>query len=114
MKNRPKKADVYLWDHKAGLLEKILAGYRFTYRKDYLSLPDAQPVSLTLPLREEAYESEKLFPFFLGLLPEGWYLDITCRTLKIDPAKKFDILVGTCGECVGAVSVFPADENATV
>lgn len=95
-------------------MEKTRAGYDFTYRKDYLSLPDAQPVSLTLPLRKEAYRNEKLFPFFVGLLPEGWFLDITCRTLKIDPENKFAILVSTCGECVGAVSIFPADEDESI
>ncbi len=111
MRNRKNKGNVYLRDHKAGLLERTLSGYRFTYYKDYLSLSDAQPVSLTLPLREKPYESKKLFSFFFGLLPEGWFLDITCRTLKIDPKSSFDILLASGGDCVGAVTVFPAAEG---
>ncbi|OQX27110.1 MAG: phosphatidylinositol kinase [Desulfobacteraceae bacterium IS3] len=111
MRKRKNKANVYLREFKAGLLERTDMGYRFTYHKTYLSLPDAEPVSLTLPLRETPYTSEKLFPFFLGLLPEGWFLDITCRTLKIDSKSKFDLLLATCGECIGAVSVFPAEES---
>jgi len=107
MKNRKNSADVYLRDTKAALLEKNNRGYRFSYYKKYLSLPDAQPVSLTLPLTDNPYESDSLFPFFLGLIPEGWLLDITSRTLKIDPENVFDILLATCGDCIGAVKIIP-------
>ncbi|RLC21318.1 MAG: phosphatidylinositol kinase [Deltaproteobacteria bacterium] len=114
MEKRSDKANIFLWDKKAGLLERTDAGYRFTYCRDYLSLPNAQPVSLTLPLTEKPYRSRTLFPFFIGLLPEGWYLNIVSRTLKIDPENSFDILLGTCGECVGAVSVFPIHEGDAI
>ena len=107
MKEKPNKADVYLWDRKAGLLERTDRGYCFTYYKSYLSSKGAQPVSLTLTLSEKPYESVSLFPFFLGLIPEGWLLDLTSRTLKIDPENTFDILLNTCGDCIGAVKVIP-------
>ncbi|MFH1147745.1 MAG: HipA N-terminal domain-containing protein [Pseudomonadota bacterium] len=111
MKNRKDRADVYLGDKKAGLLEKTDEGYRFSYHREYLSSNDAQPVSLTLPLTEKPYESGSLFPFFLGLIPEGWLLDITSRTLKIDPENVFDILLATCEDCIGAVKVIPVRNN---
>ncbi|MEA3415472.1 MAG: HipA N-terminal domain-containing protein [Thermodesulfobacteriota bacterium] len=111
MKNRKNSADVYLWDTKAALLERNDREYRFSYYEDYLSLPDAQPVSLTLTLTGKPYESESLFPFFLGLIPEGWLLDITSRTLKIDPENVFDILLATCGDCIGVVKIIPVDEE---
>lgn len=111
MEKKRNNAYVYLWDKKAGLLERTDKGYRFTYYPEYLSSQDAQPVSLTFPLTEKAYESEALFPFFLGLIPEGWLLDLTSRTLKIDPENAFDILVATCGDCIGAVKVIPADKG---
>jgi serine/threonine-protein kinase HipA len=38
-------------------------------------------------------------------------LDLTSRTLKIDPENAFDILVATCGDCIGAVEVIPADRG---
>lgn len=109
--DRKKKAFVYLRESKAGLLEKTERGYRFTYFEEYLSSQDAQPVSLTLPLTEDPYESERLFPFFLGLIPEGWLLDLTSRTLKIDPENPFDILLATGGDCIGAVKIVPLDEE---
>lgn len=111
MEDKRHSAHVYLWDKKTGLLERTDHGYRFGYDTDYLALEDAQPVSLTLPLTDKAYESTSLFPFFLGLIPEGWLLDITSRTLKIDPGNVFDLLLATCGDCIGAVTVLPIDEE---
>ncbi len=111
MKSKMNKGVVYLGDKKAGLLERTHSGYRFTYYQEYLSAKETQPVSLTLPLREEPYESESLFPFFLGLIPEGWLLDITSRTLKIDPENSFEILLATGGDCIGAVTVIPEGDG---
>jgi serine/threonine-protein kinase HipA len=111
MVNRKKKAFVYLQESKAGLLEKTENGYRFYYFKEYLSSQDAQQISLTLPLTDEPYESERLFSFFLGLIPEGWLLDLTSRTLKIDAENPFDILLATGGDCIGAVKIVPIDEE---
>ena len=111
MGDKRKRAFVYLRESKAGLLEKTERGYRFSYFGEYLSTREAQPVSLTLPLTDEPYESERLFPFFLGLIPEGWLLDLTSRTLKIDPENSFDILLATGGDCVGAVKIVPLDEE---
>jgi len=111
MAKKRNKADVYLGDKKAGLLERTNKGYRFTYYRSYLSSKDAQPISLGFPMTEKAHESESLFPFFLGLIPEGWLLDIMSRTLKIDPENAFDILLATCGDCIGAVTVIPIDEE---
>ena len=111
MKRKMNKGVVYIRDKKAGLLERTRSGYRFTYYPEYLSSKEAKPVSLTLPLREAPYESETLFPFFLGLIPEGWLLDITSRTLKIDPENSFEILLSTGGDCIGAVTVIPEDDG---
>lgn len=110
--DRVKKALVFLGERKAGLLEKIHGGYRFSYAPEYLSLQDAQPISLTMPLTGGPYESHRLFPFFLGLIPEGWLLDLTSRTLKIDPENPFDILLATGGDCIGAVRVIPTVEDS--
>jgi len=111
MGKKGNRADIYLGDKKAGLLEKTEKGYRFTYDKEFISSQDAQPVSLSLPLTENPYESESLFPFFLGLIPEGWLLDLTSKILKIDPENAFDILLATCGDCIGAVTVIPIDQG---
>jgi serine/threonine-protein kinase HipA len=40
-------------------------------------------------------------------LPEGWYREVVCQTLKIDPKDDFGLLVKACGDCIGAVSIKP-------
>ncbi|MEI6781456.1 MAG: HipA N-terminal domain-containing protein [Verrucomicrobiota bacterium] len=48
-----------------------------------------------------------MFPFFKGLLPEGWFREIVCQTLKIDPKDDFGLLIKACGDCIGAVWIQP-------
>jgi len=49
------------------------------FRSLFKGREDAQPVSLTLPLQAEAFVSPVLFPFFDGLIPEGWLLSRSLR-----------------------------------
>ena len=93
----------------AGYLSETEAGYRFVYAEDYLK--KGPPVSLSLPLRYEPYESKTLFGFFDGLLPEGWYLDIVTATAKIDPHDAFGLLLATTSNTIGAVTVHRSDED---
>jgi serine/threonine-protein kinase HipA len=91
-----------------GLLEELDGGRtRFTYDPAYAARPDAVPVSLTLPVRVEPYESAGLQPFFENLLPEGWLLEIATTKLKIAKDDAFGLLLATCADCVGAVEVVP-------
>ena len=100
-----RKARINVGDQLAGWLTQNDQGYRFEYDKGYAALPDARPVSLTLPLREEAYTSNVLFPFFDGLIPEGWLLDIAQRNWKLNPRDRMGLLLACCRDCIGAVSV---------
>ena len=52
-----KRALIYYKDVLAGRLTEGDDGFDFQYDKAYLNMAHAQPVSLTLPLREEAYQS---------------------------------------------------------
>jgi len=66
-----RKGLVYFQDMLAGLLVETDEGYEFSYQADYLENKNAKPVSLTLPLSVQKYESKVLFSFFDGLKPEG-------------------------------------------
>ena len=92
---------------KAGTLTEDESGYTFVYDTDYLTLPGAEAVSLTLPLREEPYHDKVLFPFFDGLIPEGWLLDIAEKNWKIDARDRMSLLLACCKDCIGAVGVAP-------
>lgn len=87
-------------------------GYRFAYDGEYLASADAKPVSLTLPLRREPFESPTLFPFFYGLLAEGILKDTQCRKLKLDENDHFGRLIKTAdSDAIGAVTVVEAAES---
>ena len=73
--------------------------------EEYLKRKDAVGVSLTLPLRREPYETTILFPFFDGLIPEGWLLGVVCRNWKIDRNDRFGLLLSACKDCIGDVCI---------
>ncbi len=98
-------ANVYIGSILAGKLSESKDGFAFRYLRDYLERPDATAVSLTLPLSERPYQSKNFFPFFKGLIPEGWLFDLNARALKIDPHDEFGMLLHTGRDCIGAVTV---------
>ena len=100
-----RKAAIKVGDLLAGWLTQDDAGYHFVYDHAYVQTPDAQPVSLTLPLRKGEFSSNILFPFFDGLIPEGWLLDIAEKNWKINPRDRMGLLLACCKNCIGAVSV---------
>ena len=100
-----RKAGVFVQNRFAGVLEETEEGYLFSYAKDYLDSIEAVAVSLTLPLRTEPYRSSVLFPFFDGLIPEGWLLNIVNRNWKIALQDRFGLLLAACRDCIGDVSI---------
>ena len=73
MESEYRKGYVYIQNHFSGIIAETEEGYIFTYDQDYLDREDAVAVSLTLPLRQEPYETTILFPFFDGLIPDGFW-----------------------------------------
>lgn len=100
-----KSAKIYFQDTLAGRLVENEEGFLFVYDTEYLQNPLSQTISLTLPLRPQPYKSDVLFPFFDGLIPEGWLLDIAQENWKIDPRDRMALLLACCRNCIGAVSV---------
>jgi len=99
---------VLFGDISAGEIEERPDGVVvFRYLPEYLTRPDAEPISLTLPLSPEVVETIGLHPFFDGLVPEGWLLDIATRNWKLDPRDRVGLLLNLCSECIGAVRVLP-------
>ena len=98
-------AYVYVRDAFAGILKETDEGYSFKYDGEYTADNANAPVSLTLPLREEEYTSKWLFPFFDGLIPEGWLLNIVTHNWKLDSRDRFGILLVACKDPIGAVSI---------
>lgn len=102
---------IQLSGERVGVLEETEVGTRFTYDREWLERDGALPISLTLPLRTEPYESRGLHPFFENLLPEGWLLELSTAKLKISKDDAFGLLLATCRDCIGAVEARPSDEG---
>lgn len=94
-----------MYDQFAGLLIEDEDGFHFQYDDKYLQTKNTEAISLTLPLSSEKYSSNILFPFFDGLIPEGWLLEITLNNWKLDRKDRMSILMVACRDCIGAVSV---------
>jgi serine/threonine-protein kinase HipA len=101
-----RKADVFMHDVHAGVLEEISPGkaFRFTYDPAYTG----PPVSLTTPVRPEPYEYVTFPAFLEGLLPEGYNLEALLRIRKIDRQDLFSQLLAVGSDMVGALTVSEA------
>lgn len=106
-----RRAEVRMHGIPAGLLEEREDCYRFTYFAEYLGGPAASPVGLSLPLQAMPHEDVRLFPFFDGLIPEGWLLEIAEKTWKLNPQDRMGLLLACCRDCIGAVGVWTLPEE---
>jgi serine/threonine-protein kinase HipA len=106
-----RKAIVKIDTRIAGWLTQDDKGYHFEYANAYLNQTDAKPISLTLPIQKAIYTSNVLFPFFDGLIPEGWLLDIAEKNWKLNPRDRMGLLLACCKDCIGAVSIEEVKEE---
>lgn len=100
-----KKANVYYSDILAGRLIENDEGFVFYYFDEYLNRNDAHPISLTLPLTSTPYHKDYLFPFFDGLIPEGWLLEAALNKWNIVRNDRMTILMKTGKNVIGNISV---------
>ena len=103
-----RKAGIYYKDVLAGRLTETDEGdYIFQYEEQYINKHPKQFITFTMPVSTKAYTDKRLFPFFEGLIPEGWLLDIASKNWKINPNDRMGLLLACCQNCIGAVSVQP-------
>ena len=98
-------------DNLAGMLWQDEKGYHFAYDSSYLQLAAAKANQRLLPIGAVSFFAKTLFPFFDGLIPEGWLLDIAGQTWKLNPRDRMGLLLACCRDCIGAVSILPVSEN---
>ena len=106
-----RQAKIYNHNLFAGVLTENENGYTFQYDADYLQSDESEAISLTIPLTDKPYNEKILFPFFDGLIPEGWLLDIAEKSWKIDRRDRMSLLLACCRDCIGAVSVIPINNG---
>ena len=85
---------------------------RFSYAEEYLSGNIARPISIHLPLSENAFSVDDTRNFFEGLLPEGFTRRCVAGLLHTDANNYLSLLAGLGNECLGAIKI--TDENNEV
>jgi serine/threonine-protein kinase HipA len=107
-----RKAKVYYKDLFAGVLTETDHGdYVFQYDDDYVEKYPEMFLTFTMPVTTKPYVDKRLMPFFEGLIPEGWLLDVATKTWKINSNDRMGLLLACCENCIGAVSVHALNEE---
>jgi len=103
-----RKAEIYYDSHLAGHLTETDDGeYTFQYTTEYIKNHPTQFLTFTMQVSNQLYKDKRLFPFFEGLIPEGWLLEIASKNWKLNPNDRMGLLLACCSNCIGAVSVIP-------
>ena len=69
----------------AGIITETNDGeYTFSYDSSYIQKYPKQLITLSMPVSSKVYREKRLFPFFEGLIPEGWLLEIASDNWKIN------------------------------
>lgn len=99
---------VYYKGHFAGIITETDDGeYVFRYNELFVTEHPKEFITFTMPVTSKPYTDKRLFPFFDGLIPEGWLLDIASKSWKINKNDRMGLLLACCKNCIGAVSVEP-------
>jgi len=107
-----RSANIYYKDVLAGkLIETNEGEFVFQYEDRYVKNHPKEFITFTMPVADKPYTEKRLFPFFEGLIPEGWLLDIASKSWKINPNDRMGLLLACCQNCIGAVSVIPISEE---
>lgn len=96
----------------AGVLTEEDSGdYVFEYDDDYIQNYPNQFITFGIRVRKEPFRSKILFPFFDGLIPEGWLLNIAAESWRINKNDRMGLLLACCQNAIGAVSVHPINSE---
>lgn len=107
-----RQGKVYYNENLAGIITETNEGeYVFQYNSKYVRKHIQEFITFTMPVTEKPYIDNRLFPFFEGLIPEGWLLDIALKNWKINQNDRMGLLLACCQNCIGAVSVVPINEE---
>jgi serine/threonine-protein kinase HipA len=107
-----RRAEIYYKNDLAGHLTETDDGeYTFQYTEEYVKNHPDQYLTFSLPTSNRLHKDTRLFPFFEGLIPEGWLLDIAAKNWKLNPNDRMGLLLACCQNCIGAVSVIPISEE---
>lgn len=106
--SKSKELDVYLHGIYAGkLIQNVYGGLSFRYEDRYIE-ENHPAISLSLPLKKDFYEGDKVKAFFSGFLPDDIIRHKLARYLGVSDKNPFALLEAIGGECAGALSLYPS------
>ena len=100
-----RELEVCLFADRVGTLALTHGRLNFRYAPDWLSRPQAVPLSRSLPLQAEPFDDHHARPFFAGLLPEGQLRRLIAQQFQVSSQNDFALLDHIGGECAGAVTL---------
>ncbi|RYD36928.1 MAG: type II toxin-antitoxin system HipA family toxin [Verrucomicrobiaceae bacterium] len=94
------------------LLKDAGGAVEFRYHESWLNWQPAMPVSLSLPLREDAYRGAPVLAFFENLLPDSDALRRrVAGKVGAEGTDAWSLLAKIGRDCVGALQFFPEDSD---
>ena len=107
-----RRGNVYYKNDLAGIITETNEGdFIFQYEKHYVKEHPTEFITFAMPVTDKPYTEKRLFPFFEGLIPEGWLLDIASKNWKINRNDRMGLLLACCQNCIGAISVVPIPDE---
>lgn len=112
-RGRIEPLNVFLNSRLVGqLLREASGAISFRYDRSWLEWESVMPVSLSLPLREQAYTGAPVIAVFDNLLPDNAELRrrIAART-RAEGTDAYSLLATIGHDCVGALQFLPPDRE---
>lgn len=111
MKTRNRTLSVLMNGILIGALEKATkGGMTFVYNQQWLNTPDARPISLSLPLVEQAFAGDVVYNFFDNLLPDNPKIRARIQAkFHVATNQPFDLLASIGKDCVGAIQIIEGE-----
>lgn len=105
-----KRLSVYAGEHLVGHLNEGEGNdMSFVYSPNWLTNPEAIPLSPELPLADQVFRGAPVTAFSENLLPEGDVLEFISKAAHISSGNIFGLLERFGGDTAGAFSILPED-----
>lgn len=105
---------VYMNGYRVGTFSKAISGaHQFQYAESWITQAGSRPISLSLPLRRQAYRGAEVYNFFDNLLPDN--PEVRGRVVaryRADSTQPFDLLRCIGQDSVGALQLQEQDAPA--
>lgn len=107
MKRTVRRLNVLMNGYLVGILEKMMNGsLSFHYHSEWLDLPGARPISLSLPLVNRTFSGDLVYNFFDNLLPDNHLVRSQIQTkFQTITNQPFDLLAAIGRDCIGAIQM---------